>query len=293
MSKSKSRVKKKRPVLEADPFASSSPVSDAPSETPSQAALDAVSIPPAVTDDVSDEPFFSREAGNDDDDDLEGDDELRRERALRQTPEVKERIARARRIVTGLVAAAALVTFAGLGSKALRATPSAQASTSNALAAEPAKPAVAPEPAKPVEAARPAEPAKVAIAEPAKAPEPAAETKPAEAAKPAEPAAEPPKVAEAAKPAEAPAAPPVEPTGKTALEEKKEAQRLLDRGKSKDAIAAGERSVALDPADGEAWLLLGAAYQEQGKMADARRCYQACIKEGKRGPKGECAAMLR
>lgn len=277
MPKSKSRVKK-RLSAEADPFAS------APSETPSsQAALEAVSIPPTVSDDVSDEPFFSSDSATPDDT-LEDDDDLRREQALRQSPEVKQRIARARRIVTGLVAAAALVTFAGLGSKALRDTPTAQASTKTSLAAEPVKaaePAKVIEPAapKPVEAPKP--PTVIEAAKPVEAPKPVEPAVSAVAEKPAE------KPAEAAKP-EAPEGAPT----KTALEEKKDAQRLLDRGKSKDAIAAGERSVALDPADGEAWLLLGAAYQEQGKMVDARRCYNACIKEGKRGPKGECAAML-
>jgi Flp pilus assembly protein TadD len=66
----------------------------------------------------------------------------------------------------------------------------------------------------------------------------------------------------------------------------------LERGRVAVAIAAGERSVALDPGDGEAWLILGAAYQQKGSTADARRCYRACV-EAERGPKGECAAMLR
>lgn len=79
----------------------------------------------------------------------------------------------------------------------------------------------------------------------------------------------------------------------TASQEKEDARRNLERGKLAAAIEAGERSVALDPTDGEAWLLLGASYQEKGKTADARRCYTSCIKEGKRGPLGECRAMLR
>ncbi len=78
---------------------------------------------------------------------------------------------------------------------------------------------------------------------------------------------------------------------KAAKTEKIAAQRALERGKMADAIEAGERSVALDPTDAEAWLILGAAYQEKGKGAEARRCFTACVKEAKRGPKGECAAM--
>jgi hypothetical protein len=80
---------------------------------------------------------------------------------------------------------------------------------------------------------------------------------------------------------------------KTAAQEKKASQAALERGKIQEAIDAGERSVALDPTDGEAWLILGAAYQMKGKAADARRCFISCTKQGKKGPIGECAAMLR
>jgi cytochrome c-type biogenesis protein CcmH/NrfG len=68
---------------------------------------------------------------------------------------------------------------------------------------------------------------------------------------------------------------------------------LLESGRARDAVAAGERSVAADPRDGEAWLYLGAAYQEAGDRANAVRCYQACLTKATRGNKGECAAMLR
>lgn len=89
------------------------------------------------------------------------------------------------------------------------------------------------------------------------------------------------------------AAKPAVETAANALAEKNAARSALERGRLTEAIQAGERSVAADPSDGEAWLLLGAAYQERGKIAEARRCYAACVKEGKRGPKGECAAMLQ
>ena len=78
-----------------------------------------------------------------------------------------------------------------------------------------------------------------------------------------------------------------------AKEEKQKARRLLERRKVAEAIEAGERAVALDPTDGEAWLILGAAYQEKGNIAAARRAYAACLKEGKTGPRHECAKMLR
>ena len=86
---------------------------------------------------------------------------------------------------------------------------------------------------------------------------------------------------------------PAELDPKAAKKEKLASQVALERGKNDAAIEAGERSVKLDPTDGEAWLILGAAYQAKGKAIDARRCFTACLKEGKRGPKGECAAMLR
>jgi len=83
------------------------------------------------------------------------------------------------------------------------------------------------------------------------------------------------------------------PHAKTAAQEKRDCQVLLDRGAFGRAIEAGQRSVGLDPTDGEAWLLLGAAYQSQGRVADARRSFNACLKEGKKGPLGECKAMLQ
>jgi Flp pilus assembly protein TadD len=84
-----------------------------------------------------------------------------------------------------------------------------------------------------------------------------------------------------------------EPDPAAAREAKRQSQRALERGKFGDAIEAGERSVALDPTDAESWLILGAAYQARGKHADARRCFTSCMRLGKRGPRGECAAMLR
>ena len=90
--------------------------------------------------------------------------------------------------------------------------------------------------------------------------------------------------------AEAPAAADPLPPAKSAHEEREDARKALERGKLKDAIAAGERSVAIDPTDGEAWLLLGAAHQEAGHGKDAREAYLQCTKQGKTGPLRECAA---
>jgi hypothetical protein len=85
---------------------------------------------------------------------------------------------------------------------------------------------------------------------------------------------------------------PTEADKKNAVKEKRSCQALLDQGAFAKAVEAGERSVALDPADGEAWLMLGAAYQSMGKGAEARRSFSSCVAEGKKGPIGECRAML-
>jgi hypothetical protein len=80
---------------------------------------------------------------------------------------------------------------------------------------------------------------------------------------------------------------------KEAAKEKAKSRRALEGGKVADAIAAGEQSVAVDPTDAEAWLILGAAYQMKGDGKNAFRSFKACVDQGKRGPKYECAAMLR
>jgi Flp pilus assembly protein TadD len=85
----------------------------------------------------------------------------------------------------------------------------------------------------------------------------------------------------------------VQPDAEQAKKEKALCRVALERGRLTEAVEAGERAVALDPTDGEAWLILGAAYQSKGNSKDARRCYKSCVQEGKRGPRNECAAMLR
>ena len=80
---------------------------------------------------------------------------------------------------------------------------------------------------------------------------------------------------------------------KSAVQEKRACSSFLDQGAFVKAVDAGEKSVALDPTDGEAWLMLGAAYQSMGKTAEARRSFSSCVAEGKKGPIGECRAMLR
>ncbi len=210
-------------------------------------------------------------------------------------PEVRARRAKYARYVTVVSAGCILLALAGLvRHKIARGDQEVAARDMAAYAA-----AHAPENA-PVENIPPA-----AVGQPPALAEPSA---PASAAPSASAAAlpTPPPIAEApaasagdkseAKP-EAPAtSPPADtetPHAKTAAQEKRDCQVLLDRGAFGKAIDAGERSVGLDPTDGEAWLLLGAAYQSMGRVADARRSFSACLKQGKKGPLGECKAMLQ
>jgi len=277
------------PTADESSSAASPEPSPAPPHTTSIVTPDEISIPPVGDLLVEVEPvaerFFSEGdvahlAGKDDDETWEEGPASKAEQ--KRAPHVVERRARLARYVTWAVAGAAVVCLAAIGRSALLPASVASAPRAAAVTALAAAPETA-------AAALPAEtkPAEAKVEETKPAEAKAEEAKPTEA-KPADtkPAEEATKPAEEAKPAAAP-------SDKTALEEKKAAQSALDRGKLAEAIEAGERSVALDPTDGEAWLLLGAAYQEKGNMADARRAYSSCLKEGKRGPLGECRAMLR
>ena len=259
------------PLLEAAPIsvrASSEPLLEAALVTP-----DEMSIPPVG--DLAVEPvaekFFSDGELSDHHEDTHDGWDPSKDKVLRKAePHVVERRARFSRYVTWAVGGAAIVCLAAL----IR-------TTTHAAAPAPAPKAVAV-----------AEPAVPAVAAAAAAPPVVKEEPVAPVQKAAEPPAAPaPEAVETPKvdvPAAAPAA-----DAKSALQEKTDCRKSLERGKLADAIAAGERAVALDAEDGEAWLLLGASYQEKGNAAEARRAYTSCVKEGKRGPVGECRQMLR
>jgi hypothetical protein len=78
-----------------------------------------------------------------------------------------------------------------------------------------------------------------------------------------------------------------------AREAKRDSESALEKGHAAQAIEAGERAVALDPSDAEAWLILGAGYDQRGAYAQARRCFATCSRVATRGPRRECAALLR
>jgi hypothetical protein len=254
---------------------------------------DEVSVPP-IGDLAVDEQFFSegdvsRLVG----DALEGEALTVPDKARRKAePHVVERRARFVRYVKWAVAGAAVVCLAAVARTTLSAKPSsvAVATRSAAVVAEaPAAPKAATPAAAPV-----AEPTTTATAT-ATAENPS----PTPAPTPAEPETAPAAAAATGAAASAAAAEPSptevksEPVTGDAKEEKTKARTLLEKRKLGDAIEAGERSVKLDPTDGEAWLILGAAYQEKGNMVEARRAYTSCVKDAQTGPRAECAKMLR
>jgi tetratricopeptide (TPR) repeat protein len=227
--------------------------------------------------------------------------------ALKRTPEVARRRANLQKYVKVAVAAASALCLAALVKVAVvRSASDHERQDPVRVAAAPpsptqnAVPTAAESVVVPVVAAAPpvAAPA-VVVAPSASVTPPVAvgDAPPAEASASAAPPV--PAPADTAPPtAEAPAdsaaaaaAAPAELDPKAAAKEKNACQNALERGKVTDAIEAGERSVVLDPTDGEAWLILGAAYQQKGDMKNARRSYRACLEQGKRGPKYECAAM--
>ncbi|MDB4937519.1 MAG: hypothetical protein JWP87_4491 [Labilithrix sp.] len=77
-----------------------------------------------------------------------------------------------------------------------------------------------------------------------------------------------------------------------ALVAREDARRLLEKGAGADAVVAARASVALDPTDAEAWLVLGAAYQLVGNMREARSAFESCTRVATRGRSWECRALL-
>jgi TPR repeat len=86
---------------------------------------------------------------------------------------------------------------------------------------------------------------------------------------------------------------PSAPSDESAEQEKTASLVALEQGKVEEAVAAGERATALDPTDADAWRILGAAYEDQGSFAAARRCYQSCTKSATRGDVRECTLLLQ
>ena len=95
---------------------------------------------------------------------------------------------------------------------------------------------------------------------------------------------------------------PVEPTAppegapvvtESADDAKRASLAALEQGKFADSVAAGERATELDPTDAESWLILGAAYQDQGNIVAARRAFASCAKQATKGDVRECTFLLQ
>ena len=100
--------------------------------------------------------------------------------------------------------------------------------------------------------------------------------------------------ASASAPVASASAAPAEP-GKSAEEERKDAQHALEHGKPKDAVEAALRSVQLDPTDASAWLILGASYLGAGTKGPTPAPLSPPATKGshERGRSCECRSMLR
>jgi len=207
----------------------------------------------------------------------------------RRRPEVIERRARLRRVVTWIVGAAAVLT-ALVSVKALltRSRPPVadmamsvphQVVASIALSAT-EEPAPAPAQTVAMNEVAPTPPSEApAAAEAPPAVEPApAETVPAAIA-PAE-------TAPAAIETQEPAAPSAAPAPSKA-----DVRRLIERGHMRDGIAAARATIEADPSDAETYLLLGAALQELGQWKESTAVFGQCVEQATKGPKGECRAL--
>ena len=68
------------------------------------------------------------------------------------------------------------------------------------------------------------------------------------------------------------------------------AHALLNRNRRREALAAAERAIKLNPKWADAYVVIGGIHQDAGEMADARRAYQRYLELE---PQGEFAGELR
>jgi len=202
---------------------------------------------------------------------------LERHRAL-MSPAAKKRRARFAKYVAGAVGFSLVLCVAAVVKTALPAAP-AESGTRVAFAAAPATPSVDVAPSTPKQAASSEAPPTASAS---------AATESSVSAAGADPQPLPSAVVAPVPNATHPTTPPA---AAGAVKQRESSRFALERGDLGTAVAAGERSVAIDPTDGEAWLILGAAYQAGGELAQAKRCYRACVAQARRGPKAECQAM--
>jgi hypothetical protein len=202
-------------------------------------------------------------------------------------PAVRQRRARLRRVVGAFLGLAAIFFVTGVSKQILASRSRSQAWIQPAAAAvnrapaaeaaqpQAANPVAAPEvkPAEPLAAAQPPteEPSPAAEAKPAPSPEPIAEASP--------PNAEQPENGEAQ----------IDPAQSARLS--KEAESLLNRGKTGLAVAASRSAIAADPSQALPYLLLGTALQSSGQWKDGIEAYCECVRHASKGPVAECRAV--
>jgi hypothetical protein len=200
------------------------------------------------------------------------------------SPSALARRARLRRLVAGVVAFAGVISIAVVGKQVSASKrPASAAPPALATMGETPKPAVDPhkmaatEPAKAEANPKPADKVDDKRAEePAKLEEPAKSARPDDAAK-----------MEDVKKDEAVSAP----SGADAATLKKETLSLLNRGRTKDAIAKAREAIAADGTDATSYLYLGSALQDSGKWKEGIEAYSDCVRNATKGPINECRAM--
>ncbi|MCA9624179.1 MAG: hypothetical protein KC731_34380, partial [Myxococcales bacterium] len=70
-----------------------------------------------------------------------------------------------------------------------------------------------------------------------------------------------------------------------------ETLELLNKRKFEDAVVTARRLVELDPDNAFGYRCLGAALQDQGKVAEAREVYSQCVTRATKGEVAECGAL--
>jgi CheY-like chemotaxis protein len=72
-----------------------------------------------------------------------------------------------------------------------------------------------------------------------------------------------------------------------------QAGRALQKGDAARAVSLARQAVAENPANADAWLTLGAAYQASGNGAAAREAYRSCTKQAHFANVTECFALAK
>jgi hypothetical protein len=164
----------------------------------------------------------------------------------------------------------AVVTGIGIGVRVMRTRPVAHPAVQAAAAAAPGDVRASADP--------PPDPAAPAMPPPP--PEPSAET-----------TAPSPSAAAPGPSASAPVA--TGEGGDSARALRDEALALLKKSKNPEAMVKASEALEKDPTDAMPYLVLGSALQEANRWKEARRAYELCSKNARRGMVDECRAMLR